>query len=299
MFAFNGKVLLLSSVCVGLMLTTALPAQVKPGKPKSKSTGQPVKTRGVAEITPRFQVDGDRLTMHVAGGVPDKVRIALSEDGADWWRAIQVVDKNGAKMMIERQEGLASTSNVLQLDKSRFGSEFKIEFWKAKFLGVHTYMTSETYRLNDFLGKTITFTWYEGIPKNDDGKPRPVDSTPINDTLKIDVANEVTVKTADNLKDGKLERGAIKINMNTAKGITWWRAIKVFDSRGNVMLIEKQVGKYLTSDAIEIDRGRLASTVKIELWKAKFAGVHTHMKTLTYDSERLNGRTLTISWDKE
>ncbi|MCI0742563.1 MAG: hypothetical protein L0Y72_26315, partial [Gemmataceae bacterium] len=74
---------------------------------------------------------------------------------------------------------------------------------------------------------------------------------------------------------------------------------KVFDSRGNAMLIEKQDGKYLTSDAIEIDRGRLAGTVKIELWKAKAFGVHTHMKTLTYDSERLNGRTLTISWDKE
>jgi hypothetical protein len=292
MVTVKSRILMLfSSLCVALMLSTALQAQGQ--------RSQTVRPRSAVGITPKFQIDGDRVTMHVANGVSSKVRIALSEDGADWWRAIQVVDKNGRKMMIERQDGIASTTNVLQLDRSRFDSEIRIEFWKAKLLGVHTYITSETFRVNDFVGKTVTFTWYEGIPKNDDGNPRPVNSAPINETLKIDAAKEVTVKTTDNLKHGKLDLGTIKIRMNTESGVTWWRGIKVFDSRGNAMLIEKQDGKYLTSDALEVNRGRLGRTVKIELWKAKFLGAHTHMRTLTYDAERLNGRTLTITWNKE
>ncbi len=270
--------------------------QKQKSNPNSKKTARTVRPNSSVAVTPKFQVDGDRVTMTVANGVAKKVRISLSENGADWWRGIKVIDKNGNKMLLERQEGLASSTNVLQLDRGRFDSTIKIEFWKAKLFGAHTYMTSETYNLNDFLGKTVTFTWYEGLPKNDNGQATPVNSNPIDQSVTIDGNKSVTLKTTDNLRGGQLDRGTVKIRMDTAASLTWWKGVKVVDSRGNQLWIEKQDKKYSTSDTIEVDRGRFGRTIKIELWVAKAFGVHTYMKTVTLDTERLNGRTLAIEY---
>ncbi len=69
MFTFKGKVLLLSSVCVALMLTSGLHAQRQPDKPQSKSPGRSVKPRPDPKAQPPAKVQPnatDRLIAHAA-----------------------------------------------------------------------------------------------------------------------------------------------------------------------------------------------------------------------------------------
>lgn len=165
---------------------------------------------------------------------------------------------------------------------------FKIEFWKSKFLGTHTQVMTETFRLRDFLGYDVTFNWRDGLEGGySDQYEDP--TAPIDESLTVD-GRKVTIVSAPG---GTADHATIKFNTDVA----WWAGVKTFDRTGKGWLIEKVEGKYNPATrTISQPIDSPPKEVKLEFWTAKALGVHTHMATKKVIRERFDGRVVTINW---
>lgn len=77
-----------------------------------------------------------------------------------WWKAIKVVDKYGRGHWIEVENGrfLKGTRQLL-VSRSTFEDQVRVEFWKAKFLGVHSYVGAQDVIITPGGGNAIKVWW--------------------------------------------------------------------------------------------------------------------------------------------
>ena len=269
-------------------------AAITPGAEAQRPGNRDQRPRIPIAIDGRFsdiQVDGDRVKiLPIAGGKPGKIQIKLDADGT-WWKMLRVFDKNGHANYIEQEGGrYLNKKDVIEIDGSNLDVTFKIEFWKAKFLGVHTHMMTEIYRKQDFVGRVVKFIWKEGLEGPDsDLAPDPI--APIAETVRIEGKN-VSIRSSDNGS-----RGYATIKFQTT--VDWWTAVKVFDRSGRAKLIQKVNGAYNPKNGtLVIPTSEFPSEINLEFWTAKLFGVHTHMASKKLIRERFDGRIVTISWPK-
>ncbi|MEZ5429301.1 MAG: hypothetical protein R2747_23840 [Pyrinomonadaceae bacterium] len=239
-----------------------------------------------------IQVDGDRIKIQTiqTGGKPGKLQIKIDADGA-WWKMLRVIDKNGNANYIEQQDGrLLNNQKVIEIDANNLNATFKLEFWKAKLFGIHTYIMSEIYRKQDFEGRIIKFIWKEGLEGDDSDLTSDL-TAPINETLKIE-GKPVTIRSTD---DGRAGYATIKFQTDA----DWWTAVKMFERNGSEKLIEKTDGRYKPGNrTLQMPISQFPSEIKLEFWTAKFLGVHTYMAGKKLNRERFDGRTVTITWGR-
>jgi len=211
----------------------------------------------------------------------------MNTDGSTWWKGIAVVDKNGRKTWIERQDGSYLTTDTIEMSRNRFGNEVKVEFWKAKFLGVRTYMQTWNYPTDQLVGRQISFLWNEGEPTP------PASVAPPSGTFSIsgDAADGKVRVTTRSLP----AKGRVRFEIDST--VAWWNAIKIVDNRGIELWIELEAGQHLGNQTIEVPISRFDSNVKVEFWKAKFLGVRTYMKTQTYATAAVDGRVVKFVWN--
>lgn len=97
------------------------------------------------------------------------------------------------------------------------------------------------------------------------------------------------------------EAGCYQWSLELGPGISWWKGIKVFDKAGSeleLIATQDSEGKK-TSAAVN------ASTFgKLEIWKAKAFGVHTHMYTVpdhgtTDPMIPAAGKRMALSWVRD
>ena len=89
--------------------------------------------------------------------------------------------------------------------------------------------------------------------------------------------------------------GKIKIKVS-ADG-SWWKMLRVYDKNNRANWIEQEDGLYVNKkDVIEIDSSALNDTFKLEFWKAKLFGVHTHIMNETYRKLDFDGKIITFVW---
>lgn len=266
-----------SKLCIVTLLAVFLMATV-PGA---------VAQRSRTKDLPNIYVDGDLVQVLEArrGGEPGLIKIKLDADGT-WWKMLKVNDRN----LIEQENGTyLRGKDTIVINSSDLGDTFKLEFWKAKLLGVHTHMKTETYRTEDFEGRLVRFVWKEGVPDTDPAEGRRLPH--INERVNIEGKN-VTIQSADG---GSPQYATIVFNTN----LDWWTAIKVFDRFGNGKLIERENSRYRPGDrTLRIPINDLSSDIRIEFWTAKLLGVHTHMATKQLSRDQFKGRTVTINWYK-
>lgn len=240
-----------------------------------------------ADTTGNFQdmqVDGDRVKIYstTAGGISGKVQIKLDADG-NWWRMLRLIDKNGNHKNIEQENGgYVNRKDVIELNANELGNTFKLEFWKAKFLGVHTHMLTEIFRKEDFSGRVVTFIWQEGLEDKDSDHSKTV-TAPINETMRAD-GKTLTINSTNNGRNGY---ATIVLQSN----IDWWTAVKLFDRSNEAKLIEK-------NKTLVIPISQLKSEISLEFWTAKMFGVHTHISSKKLLRDRFDGRIVTITWNK-
>jgi hypothetical protein len=234
-----------------------------------------------------FSVDGDMLEILRTGrkARPGLVQIRLSSDGT-WWKMVRMFDRTGREHRIEQENGgFVSNVSMIEMNTNTLGGTFKVEFWKAKFLGVHTHMHTQTFNTADFDGYNVTLNWREGAGKSDAAKLR----QPINESLSID-GKRIRIVSQNNGT-----KGYVTIAFST--NLAWWTAIKMFDRAGRQILIEKIDGRYKPSNRmIRMPTDSFPSEITIEFWTAKTFGVHTHMSTKKITRERFDGRTVDVSW---
>ncbi len=101
-------------------------------------------------------------TSPLAPGNEDKALIVFNQGpGITWWKALQVRVKNNFKFISAAQDGVTSNqffwlTQPLLPDGSQ---QVAVEFWKAKFLGIHTYVGEAKITWDSIKGKEVVFTW--------------------------------------------------------------------------------------------------------------------------------------------
>ncbi|MBT8185947.1 MAG: toll/interleukin-1 receptor domain-containing protein [Eudoraea sp.] len=107
--------------------------------------------------------DKDKVNMHVKSSRDvDKNSIRFSLSTAydiHWWKAIKVFDKRGMISLLSAQDDDHGPKQSHLINFSDFGNEIKIEFHKAKTLGVHTHVDTKKFPASQVKGSEVCFTW--------------------------------------------------------------------------------------------------------------------------------------------
>ncbi len=109
-----------------------------------------------------FFVDNhhDKITVSQTWiGDANQVQFALqAASSITWWKALEVGDR---KTFVETQDTDRGPNKSPTYSLSDFGagSTLPLSFWKAKGLGVHTYLETKTFNKSDLGGYLTTFYW--------------------------------------------------------------------------------------------------------------------------------------------
>jgi hypothetical protein len=96
--------------------------------------------------------------------------------------------------------------------------------------------------------------------------------------------------------------GSVSFRLCEAKPITWWKGFALFN--GGTKLLDIGVENRPSNDAVKctdyhaVPLSSITVSSTVELWKAKFLGIHTRVKTLsltTFGTLR-SGGVLTVTW---
>lgn len=96
------------------------------------------------------------------------------------------------------------------------------------------------------------------------------------------------------LKDN--DRNLIRFSLSTAHDINWWKGIKVFDKRGMISLLSTQDDDNGPKQSPLIDISDFGDEIKIEFYKAKTLGVHTHVDTIKLPTSKMNRFEVSFTW---
>jgi len=241
-----------------------------------------------APINESLTVDGKEVTIVSApGGTANYATIKFNTD-VPWWTGVKTLTRSGKTgtsfyekaWLIEKVDGKYNpATRTMVLPINLLPKEVKLEFWTAKALGVHTHMATKKVIRERFDGRVVTINW---------GSPP---ATALNETVKIEGKN------ASIISSNTGRPGFVTIKFQT--GLAWWTAIKFFDRAGKAKLITRANGKYSPANStLIVPISSLPGNTKFEFWTAKAFGVHTHMTSRSFATERLDGRTITINWPK-
>ena len=117
----------------------------------------------------------------------------------------------------------------------------------------------------------------------------PIVSPPASYTFKVD-GNDNIKKVALNKN---LSREDLSFSLSTSSQITWWKGIKIFDRNDKMIcLLSTQDNDHGPKLSKTFNAQNFGSKVKVEFWKAKTFGVHTHIETKYFSLSELQGLSL-------
>lgn len=109
-------------------------------------------------------------------------------------------------------------------------------------------------------------------------------------TFKVDGNNNIRKSINSN---AKISNNTFKVTLSTTPQITWWKGIKIFDRNGQMIcLLSTQDADHGPTTSQTLTKKQFDSKIKVEFWKAKAFGVHTHVATKYFKlSDFLNTET--------
>lgn len=116
----------------------------------------------------------------------------------------------------------------------------------------------------------------------------------VNGTFTVDGNNAINTSTS------AVAAGFTQFSLETLPNITWWKGIKVQDNGGNeIVLLETQDASHGPVISPLLNMGEFGQEINVEIWKAKFAGVHTNMETVSFAANDCNGHNVTLTWQND
>lgn len=86
--------------------------------------------------------------------------------------------------------------------------------------------------------------------------------------------------------------------LKASSNVSWWKGLKIFNSQGQQISLIVTENDSRLSCTTAISNSSLAGG-KIEFWKAKGFGVHSHMDSAKIDASKVKGKKITITWMNE
>ncbi|MCI0490049.1 MAG: hypothetical protein L0229_25940 [Blastocatellia bacterium] len=122
----------------------------------------PAEGRRLPPINETVSIEGKNVTIRSAEGGTAGYATIVFNTNLDWWTAIKVFDRFGNAKLIERESARYRPGDQkLLIPINDLSSDIRIEFWTAKFLGVHTHMATKGLSRDQFKGRTVTINWYK------------------------------------------------------------------------------------------------------------------------------------------
>jgi len=119
--------------------------------------------------------------------------------------------------------------------------------------------------------------------------------TPVNGTFKVDGDHD-TIKTSQS----SIDAGYVQFTLEDSPNITWWKGIKVFDSQNNMIaLVAMQDQDHGPDSTKKFALSQFSEVIKVELWKAKFLGVHSCVGTAHFKQSECDGKNTTLFWQND
>ncbi len=92
----------------------------------------------------------------------------------------------------------------------------------------------------------------------------------------------------------------VRFSLSTASGVKDWKGLKVFDKNGKELcILETNGDNHGPVKSKDFDITQFGEKITIEFWKAKIAGVHTHVGTTQVDSNSCKGQEVSYKWKDE
>ena len=93
-----------------------------------------------------------------------------------------------------------------------------------------------------------------------------------------------------------VDKNSIRFSLSTTYDISWWKTIKVFDKRGMISLLSTQDDDHGPKQSPLINISDFGNEIKIEFYKAKTLGVHTHVDTHKIPASQIRGLDVSFTW---
>jgi len=114
---------------------------------------------------------------------------------------------------------------------------------------------------------------------------------PVNGQFIVDGNN--VIKTSQN----DIEAGYVQFSLSVASNISWWKGIKIFDKTGNmVALISTQDNDRGPNSSRKMPLGDFGDQIRLEIWKAKGAGIHWNLDTVWVNLSECSGKNTLFYW---
>ena len=99
-----------------------------------------------------------------------------------------------------------------------------------------------------------------------------------------------------------IAEGTTEFCLQLDNDVSWWKGIKVFGRSNALNGFIARTGEARTRQCDSFETSALNSgdgTARVEIWKAKAFGVHTHVDTLNLDPEIVDGKRVIFVWGNE
>ena len=119
-------------------------------------------------------------------------------------------------------------------------------------------------------------------------------NTPVNGSFKVDGNDTI------NTSQSSINVGSVQFTLEDSPSITWWKGIKVFDAQNNMIsLVAMQDKDHGPDSTKEFATSQFGDVIKVELWKAKFLGVHSCVGTTHFKKSDCDGKNTTLFWQND
>lgn len=93
---------------------------------------------------------------------------------------------------------------------------------------------------------------------------------------------------------------SVQFSFSVNRNITWWKGIKVFDKNGNmVCMLSTQDSDHGPKYSKKFSLSQFGSKIKVEYWKAKAFGAHTHVGTDYIDLSTISKYDIGFGWKND
>lgn len=118
---------------------------------------------------------------------------------------------------------------------------------------------------------------------------------PVSGSFKVDGGHDTIVTS-----QSSIEKGFIQFTLEDSPSITWWKGLKIFDHQNNMIsLIAMQDQDHGPDSTKKFNSAQFGDVIKVELWKAKFLGIHSCVGTAHFSKSECDGKNTTLFWQND
>src|SRR5262245_27102822 len=119
----------------------------------------------------------------------------------------------------------------------------------------------------------------------------------VNDSFTVDGNNVITTVQDPT---APVPATAVQFSFQTAPNIRWWKAIKIINASNQMVgLLANEEQDHGPELSQQLAFDQFGEQIKVEIWKAKALGIHTHVATVFFKTSDCSGKLTILTWEND